>query len=96
MFSGLFGIGSVTQSLRGGLDETTATHKAIADRIARGLGQSSSNDFGGQLDASLAKTDQDLTRDMAALVDTELRFEAQARLLQRSYADLRTAIRDRG
>lgn len=93
---GLFGTGTITHTLRGGLDEAAGTHRAIAERVARGLGRSTTGEFGEQLDASLAAMDQELTRDMAALADTQLRFEAAARLLQRSYADFRTAIRDRG
>ncbi|MCA9769675.1 MAG: hypothetical protein KC485_12725, partial [Gemmatimonadetes bacterium] len=62
----------------------------------RGLGRSAAADFSGALDASMANMDEELTRNMAALADTQLRYEATARLLQKSYSDLRTAIRDRG
>ncbi|MCL4864750.1 MAG: hypothetical protein KJZ47_02575 [Gemmatimonadales bacterium] len=96
MIKGLFGAGTMTQALRAGLDENVATHRTIADRVARGLGRSTVTDFEGQLEASMSSADQELTQDMAALADTQLRYEAAARLLQRSYADLRTAIRDRG
>jgi flagellar basal body rod protein FlgB len=37
-----------------------------------------------------------LERDMAALADTQLRYEADAKLLQAAYARLRTAMRERG
>lgn len=96
MIKGLFGAGTVSHALRTGLDENVATHRTIADRVARGLGKSTIGDFNGQLEASMASADQELTQDMAALADTQLRYEAAARLLQRSYADIRTAIRDRG
>ncbi|HPF62775.1 MAG: hypothetical protein KC544_02755 [Gemmatimonadetes bacterium] len=96
MISGLFGTGTVTNTLRGGLDEASATHRTIAERVARGLGRSAAADFSGALDASMANMDEELTRNMAALADTQLRYEATARLLQKSYSDLRTAIRDRG
>ncbi len=96
MIKGLFGAGSVTQLLRGGLEETAATHRVIAERVAQGIGRSASADFSGELDAAAAQADQDLTRNMTALADTQLRYEATAKLLQKSYADLRTAIRDRG
>jgi hypothetical protein len=96
MISGLFGQGAVTRTLRGGLDEAAATHRAIAERVARGLERSSPDGFAGQLDASMKSADQELARDMTALADTQLRYEATARLLQKSYADFRTAIRDRG
>lgn len=96
MIRGLFGAGSVTATLRGGLEEAAATHRTIADRVARGLGRSASADFSGALEAAAAESDAALTQDMAALADTQLRYEAAARLLQKSYSDLRTAIRDRG
>jgi hypothetical protein len=96
MIKGLFGAGSVTEALRGGLNETAATHRVIAERVARGIGRSASADFSGVLNAASQNADEELTRDMAALADTQLRYEATARLLQKSYADLRTAIRDRG
>lgn len=85
----------MTHALRGGLDEASATHRTIADRVAD-VRQSSITGFAGELTDSLANNDAELTRQMAALADTQLRYEATARLLQKSYADLRTAIRDRG
>lgn len=96
MIQGLFGKGSVTATLRGGLEEASATHRAIAERVARGLGKSANTDFSGALNSAAAAGDESLTQDMAALADTQLRYEATAKLLQKSYADLRTAIRDRG
>ena len=95
MISRLFGAGTMTQALRSGLDEASATHRAIAARVAD-VEQSSITGFAGELSDSLANDDAELTRQMAALADTQLRYEATARLLQKSYADLRTAIRDRG
>lgn len=92
----LFGAGTVTHQLRGGLQEASATHRTIAERVAQGIGQSTAAGFGDELDAAVAAADQELTRNMASLADTQLRFEATARLLQKSYADFRTAIRDRG
>lgn len=96
MIRGLFGTGTVTATLRGGLEEASATHRTIAERVAKGLGRSATADFSGALDAAVATSDEALTQDMAALADTQLRYEATARLLQKSYSDLRTAIRDRG
>lgn len=96
MISGLFGQGTVTHQLRGGLEEQSATHKAIAARVANAAQQSATAGFAGQLDASLAARDADLQVDMASLADTQLRYEATTKLLQKSYGDLRTAMRDCG
>jgi len=91
----LFGEGAVTRNLRGALDELSATHKTIADRVANARQSSNNSDFQGALNNSLNKEDT-LANDMASLADTEMRYEATAKLLAKSYADLRTAITDHG
>lgn len=96
MIPSLFGQGAVTRDLRGALDELSATHRTIAERVANGLKSSANSDFKGKLDASLSAPDGSLTQDMAALADTEMRYEATAKLLEKSYSDLRTAITDHG
>ncbi len=99
MIKGLFGTGSVSAMLRGGLEETSATHRTIAARVSRALNASTSTDFATALDAQNAQarmSEVDLEREMAALADTQLRYEADAKLLTEAYARLRTAIRDRG
>ncbi|HVP13962.1 MAG TPA: hypothetical protein VMS88_00380 [Terriglobales bacterium] len=99
MLEKLFGPSSVTSMLRGGLEEASATHRAIAGRVAGALDRSSSVSFQDQLagrTADSAAAEADLERDMTALADTELRYEADAKLLQAAYAQLRTAVSDRG
>lgn len=99
MIRSLFGTGSVSGMLKGGLEETSATHRAIAQRVANVLGTSTSTDFASALQARTAqgKLDAaDLERDMASLADTQLRYEADAKLLQAAYQRLRTAMRERG
>ncbi len=98
MLKALFGPSTVTSMLRGGLEETSATHKAIAQRVANALSASSPTQFADQLEAQQARqvSEEDLERDMTALADTQLRYEADAKLLQAAYQRLRTAIRDRG
>ncbi len=99
MLRSLFGTGSVSSMLRGGLEEASATQRAIAQRVANVLGTSTSTDFATALQARTAqgKLDTaDLERDMASLADTQLRYEADAKLLQAAYSRLRTAMRDRG
>ena len=99
MLRGLFGTNAITSALRGGLEELSATHRAIADRVAVSLEASSSVDFADELaqrTAEAQKIQADLERDMASLADTQLRYEADARLLQEAYARFRTAMRDRG
>ncbi len=38
----------------------------------------------------------DLEKEMVDLASTQLRYESSAKLLNQAYANLRTAIRDRG
>ena len=98
MLKNLFGPTSTSSMLRGGLEEASATHRAIAARVAGAL-KSSAGDFPGELEARTAQgrlDEADLQRDMAALADTQLRYEADAKLLHAAYARLRTAIHERG
>ncbi len=95
----LFGTGSVSSMLRGGLEETSATHRAIAQRVASALDVSSSADFASALKAKAGQhklSEEDLERDMASLADTQLRYEADAKLLQGAYARLRAAMKMNG
>ena len=95
MIKGLFGNSTVPGALRAGLDQASATQKAIAARVAGALSSSSSTDFAGDFAKAKGKVDEaDLQRDMAELADTQLRYEADAKLLQQAYGRLRTAIRD--
>ena len=97
MIKGLFGNTTLPYALRSGLEEASQTHKAIAARVASALESSSSTDFAGDLAAAQGKKrieEADLQRDMTELADTQLRFEADAKLLQQAYNRLRTAIRD--
>jgi flagellar basal body rod protein FlgB len=98
MLKGLFGPTSLTNILRGGLEEVSTTHRAIAARVASAQETSSSVDFADTLQKQAAQrvSEEDLQRDMAELADTQLRYEADAKLLQAAYARLRTAISDRG
>jgi hypothetical protein len=96
MIKGLFGASSITSALRGGMDDAMALHRAIADRVAGAGASSSRTSFEGALKQSQASTEADIQRDMATLADTELRYEAEAKLLQGAYEKLRTALRDRG
>ncbi|HEY3934433.1 MAG TPA: hypothetical protein VGL65_07410 [Gemmatimonadales bacterium] len=96
MIPTLFGQGTLTNDLRGALEELSATHQTIANRIANALPSSANTGFADQLKSSIAGQDDSLTRDMASLADTETRYEASAKLLQQSYADIRAAMNSNG
>ena len=97
MLKGMFGPQSITHMLRGGLEETSATHRTIAGRVADSMSASSSVDFSDALSAEAARQQReaDLQRDMTELVDTQLRYEADARLLREAYSRLRIAVNHR-
>jgi flagellar basal body rod protein FlgB len=100
MIRSLFGTNTVVSMLRGGLEETSATQRGIAARVAQASTSSATGDFAGQLEAAtrgLAKpkmSDVDLQQEMAALADTQIRFEASSKLLHSAYGQIRTAMRD--
>ena len=96
MLRALFGPSTLTSMLRGGLEEASATHRAIAQRVAGALQASSSTEFPDALAAQNAQkqvSEADLENDMIALADTQLRYEADAKLLKAAYARLRSAFR---
>ncbi len=94
MLRGMFGSNSMTYVLRGALEETTATHRDISARVANPTASSTSGPFADQLATAQGAVDEvDLQREMVALADTQLRYEAEAKLLQMAYAQLRTAVR---
>ena len=95
MLRGLFGSDSTTYILRGALEETSATHRGISTRVANAAASSTTGEFADQLAAAQGGMQEvDLQREMAALADTQLRYEAEAKLLQLAYTQLRTAIRN--
>lgn len=99
MLKSLFGPQTVSSMLRGGLEETSATHRAIAQRVANLLGASGNVDFADELAKKAAEgrlDEESLQRDMAALADTQLRYEADAKLLQEAYGRLRAAMKSHG
>jgi len=99
MLRSLFGAGTLSSMLRGGLEETSATHRTIARRVAGALGVSTSADFASALEAKKGQqsiNEVDLERDMASLADTEIRYESDAQLLKQQYARLRDTIKTNG
>lgn len=96
MINRILGTGTITDKLRGGLEEASATQRTIANRVAGALKQSTTSDFAQELGGKLTQEAESLEQDMAALADTQLRYEATARLLQLAYRDLRTAAGGNG
>ncbi|MBV9881308.1 MAG: hypothetical protein JO180_12465 [Gemmatirosa sp.] len=88
--------------LRQGLDASAARTRGIADRVAKASLQ---NGDGFSLSATTAESAPgapaqpappvDVEGEMVSLADEQLRYEATAKLLEKTYAQLRTTIRDR-
>jgi hypothetical protein len=95
MIRSLFGPSSVAHALREGLDQEMAMHRAIAGRVSGALSSSTHSDFSRTLAEASKRPESresDLLGDMAALADTQIRYEVEAKLLQGVYKGLREAI----
>jgi len=86
--------------LRQGLDASAARTRGIADRVAKaslnngdGFALPGTPGTNGQPQAQGEKVD--LETEMMSLGDEQLRYETTAKLLEKTYAQLRTTIRDR-
>jgi flagellar basal body rod protein FlgB len=97
----LFGVLSrVTNAndLKDSLDLSAQRTRAIASRVSQASVNNGSG-FALPVDPATGKPaegDQvDLESEMTALADEQLRFEATAKLLEKTYAQLRTALKDR-
>lgn len=96
MIRSLFGANTVTSMLRGGLEEASATQRGIAARVARAQATSTQGDFAAELQGAGRRQQPqiDVQQEMASLADTQIRFEASAKLLNGAYERLRRAIRN--
>jgi hypothetical protein len=91
---------SAAASLRGALDVSAARTKAIGDRVAKA---SLNNGDGFALAATSAESPNgaqpgppvDLEGEMVSLADEQLRYEATAKLLEKTYSTIRLSLRDR-
>jgi flagellar basal body rod protein FlgB len=90
MIQRLFGPGTRPANLRADLTATAQQVRNIAHRVAN----AGNADFEAQLMAN-GQEPVDLEAEMVKLADAQLRFDASARLLQKSHQGLRTAIRER-
>ena len=95
MLFGLIDRASNAGTLRDALDQSVQRTRAITDRVARA---SVNNGDGFTLnastgDAGAAGNDINVEADLAALGDEGVRFLATARLLEKTYQSLRSAIK---
>ncbi|MCX5760583.1 MAG: hypothetical protein NTW72_03605 [Gemmatimonadetes bacterium] len=92
-------IGRVTQAekLKQSLDISTQRTRSIADRVARAtaLQQGFALPDTSSGPGSNETGPVDIEAEMVSLADEQLRYEAAARLLAKTYASLRLALKDR-
>ena len=96
MLNRLVGSETTVAMLKEGLNASSDAVSGIAHRVAN----AGTPDFAQALEEAEATGAQqrdgvDLEREMVALADEQLRFEATANLLQKTYQQIRSAIRER-
>ena len=94
MLNNILGSNSTLAALKGELDASTAAMRGIAERVAN----ASTPGFQGMLDDAVEGGDPvegvDLEREMVALADEQLRFNAASQLLRKMYQAIRSSIRE--
>jgi hypothetical protein len=83
--------------LKESLDVSAQRTRAIADRVARAsVGQPAfSIAPAGSAPVGADQPPVDLEREMVQLADEQLRYEATAKLLEKTYAGLRASLQER-
>lgn len=92
MIRALFGPSTLPQVLRQSLDRSMKEHQVIAEKVASAVNNSNAGEAAGATTSS----PDDLAGDMSRLADTQIRYEAEARLLQLVYQGLRRSIGSNG
>ena len=98
MLYGFIGRVSAADELKQALDIGATRTRLIGDRVSKAtLGNA--DGFALPIDGTPPGSEEsgavDLEAEMASLSDQQLRFEATARLLQKSYDHIRTSIRSK-
>lgn len=93
MLTRLIGSETTAAQLKEGLDVSSRTVRGIAHRVAN----AGTPDFAQALESAEAAGEGtvDIEREMVALADEQIRFEATANLLAKVYEQLRSSIRER-
>jgi flagellar basal body rod protein FlgB len=95
MLFGVLARATNANDLKDALDLSSTRTRAIAQRVAQST--VNGNGFALPIDPTTGQptqTDQvDMEAEMTSLADEQVRFEATAKLLEKTYAQLRTAIK---
>ena len=95
MLSRLIGATSTAGQLKEALGESTRVVRGIAHRVANAA-TPQTQDFADALNNAAAAQGEevDLEREMVALADEQLRYEAASSLLQKVYQQIKSGIRE--
>jgi len=84
-------------SLNAGLDRSAERHRSIADRVSKATLQNSDGFSleakGGSAEVLANANPVNVEDEMVAQADEQVRFTATAKLLEKTYATLRSAIK---
>ncbi len=95
MLTRLIGSNSLTAALKLGLDASSQAVRDIGHRVANAAtpeGSSFDNALRAEQSGEVAEVD--IEREMVALADEQLRYEATTRLLQGTYRQIRNSVRE--
>jgi flagellar basal body rod protein FlgB len=98
MLLGILGRATNANDLKDALDLSAQRTRAIAGRVAQASVQGQ-NGFALPIDPSTGLPAQggevNLEAEMTSLADEQVRFDATEKLLEKTYAQLRTSIKDK-
>ena len=97
MLFGLFDRASTASPLKSALDQSVQRSRGIADRVSKAT-LNNGDGFalkttGGEAAGNANANPVNIEEEMTALADEQLRFLATSRLLEKTYASMRTAIK---
>jgi flagellar basal body rod protein FlgB len=97
MLSGILDRAMQVSPLKQTLDLSVQRTKAIAGRVAQAsvLGDGFAMPGAAATSTTESGAPIDLEQEMVSLADEQMHFEATAKLLQKAYEQLRTAIKDK-
>ena len=97
MLFGFVGRVSSANQLKDALDVSSQRTRVIADRVSKAT-MKGPDGFALPRDSAQPVTPEtpvNVEEEMTSLADEQLRFEATAKLLQKTYEQIRTSLRDR-
>ncbi|HET7321509.1 MAG TPA: hypothetical protein VFI96_03370 [Longimicrobiaceae bacterium] len=99
MLNGFIGRISAAPQLKQSLDVSAQRTRLIADRVAKATLAQNGDGFSipqpGQDAGTTLEGPVDLEQEMVSLADSQIHFEATAKLLQKTYEQIRMSLDDR-